>query len=67
MSETERELTLIGGPADVPERLTVAAEQVGDGRLRVERLGGYEHYEQHPADDFQSGQFVWTRRTRIAE
>jgi len=61
---------LQGGPADIPadqRMLPVATDAV---KVRVKRLGGYEHFERADGAQPAAGEpvvFRWTMRTRIAE
>ncbi|MFK0237742.1 DUF5988 family protein [Streptomyces vinaceus] len=61
---------LEGGPDDVPERYAIP--DADPDRLRVPRLGGYEHYEftgthRPNGDDGDLPVYRWIYRTRIAE
>ncbi|GII96173.1 DUF5988 family protein [Sinosporangium siamense] len=57
---------LEGGPADLPGTLRVRAREIGDGKIKIPRNGGYEHFER--ADDSTGPlSYRWTRRTKIAE
>lgn len=63
------DVLLVGGPEDIPpiHRLSDPTET----HLRIERLGGYEHYEPTGGGQDFDGRllpvFQWTYRTRFAE
>jgi Family of unknown function (DUF5988) len=65
------DVVLEGGPSDIPRRMQVSAASVDDGRLRIERLGGYEHFECVTDEPRAGGPdamlFRWAYRTRAAE
>ncbi|GAA4232316.1 hypothetical protein GCM10022254_31860 [Actinomadura meridiana] len=67
-------VTLEGGPRDIPRTLRVLRARVAEGKIKIERHGGYEHFERDPAAEglavdagAESPVFRWTVRTRIAE
>jgi uncharacterized protein DUF5988 len=71
-------VSLQGGPDAIPRTVQVERSKLADGKLKIEHLGGYEHFERagserdHPADgpDLGAGReetFQWTLRTKIAE
>ncbi|GIF09467.1 DUF5988 family protein [Actinoplanes siamensis] len=61
------EVSLEGGPTDIPRRFVVTAAELADGRIKVPYLAGYEHFERDPLAEGQPTPFAWTRRTKIAE
>ncbi|MDI5962390.1 DUF5988 family protein [Streptantibioticus silvisoli] len=65
------DVVLTGGPADIPENLGVPKSMVEDGKVKIQRLGGYEHYERSggigTGETAGSPVFSWTTRTKIAE
>jgi hypothetical protein len=65
------QVTLEGGPADMAATVLVWRAAITDGCLKLEHLGGYEHFEQVASDDEPAGarpaMFRWRARTRIAE
>jgi hypothetical protein len=62
-------VSLQGGPASIPRTVRVEKSKLQDGKLKIEHLGGYEHFER--ADVGKGGArleiFHWTLRTKIAE
>ncbi|MGC4892211.1 DUF5988 family protein [Micromonospora sp. DT31] len=64
------EAILEGGPANLPEDLRVRSVTRGVAKVKLEHLGGYEHFERcEGASGTAEGPVVfrWTMRTRIAE
>jgi hypothetical protein len=63
------EVALEGGPADVPRTLRVMHDVVSDGKIKIPRNGGYEHFERVGALPESGGPplFRWTTRTKVAE
>lgn len=65
------EVVLEGGPGDLARTALVDRLVVRYGCLKIERLGGYEHFERiGPGDGSASPGpvvFRWSERTRIAE
>lgn len=60
------DVVLMGGPPDVPEQMRVPNAMVAAGKVKIERHGGYDHYER--ADGARDAlTFSWTSRTKIAE
>ncbi|MCK2244446.1 MULTISPECIES: DUF5988 family protein [unclassified Crossiella] len=66
------EIVLVGGPADLPATIrNLRIGNVGKTKIKIPRLGGYEHFELiaevgngRPAVPLV---FRWTMRTKIAE
>lgn len=71
-------VSLQGGPDAIPRTVRVERSKVADGKLKIEHLGGYEHFER--AGDRPGhgdvlpdgaagldGIYQWTLRTKIAE
>jgi Family of unknown function (DUF5988) len=62
---------LLGGPPSLPRTVRVGRSVLQDGKIKIQHMGGYEHFE--PADGPQelgSGTamtYQWTLRTFIAE
>lgn len=62
------DVELVGGPSGAPTRVAVPASAVADGKLKVQRSGGYDHYERAQSGDRgQVPVFTWSTRTKIAE
>ncbi len=61
------EVSLEGGPTDIPRRFVATAAELAYGKVKVPYLAGYEHFERDPQADGQPHPFAWTRRTKIAE
>jgi Family of unknown function (DUF5988) len=61
------EVVLEGGPADLAPMRRIEAANIADGKLKIERLGGYEHFEQIDSGRPDRVVFRWSARTRIAE
>jgi hypothetical protein len=71
-------VSLQGGPESIPRTVSVERSKFEDGKLKIEHLGGYEHFERAVAgQDVDGGSedpdgvtveiFRWTLRTKIAE
>jgi hypothetical protein len=71
-------VSLQGGPDAIPRTVQVERSKLADGKLKIEHLGGYEHFERAEAEharrasthgpDGDLGEiFEWTLRTKIAE
>lgn len=71
-------VSLQGGPDAIPRTVQVERSKLADGKLKIEHLGGYEHFERAdsglgPGDGPLDGGsrleeiFRWTLRTKIAE
>jgi hypothetical protein len=70
-------VSLQGGPEAIPRTVQVEKSKLEDGKLKIEHLGGYEHFERatsdHDPDRAHSAApglkeiFRWTLRTKIAE
>jgi hypothetical protein len=68
-------VSLQGGPEALPRSLAVERSRLRDGKLKIQHLGGYEHFEREPLDpdgayddvDGLSEIYRWTLRTKIAE
>jgi hypothetical protein len=70
-------VSLQGGPDSIPRTVRVERSKLQDGKLKIEHLGGYEHFERtaserdpeggHHDSDGRSEIFRWTLRTKIAE
>lgn len=70
-------VSLQGGPESIPRTVRVERSKLQDGKLKIEHLGGYEHFERSASDrdpdgghyqpDGLSEIFRWTLRTKIAE
>ncbi len=71
-------ISLQGGPESIPRTVQVEKSTLADGKLKIEHLGGYEHFERAAADHDPDGGmrvadrtlpeiFRWTLRTKIAE
>ena len=68
-------VSLQGGPEAIPRTLTIERSRLRDGKLKIEHLGGYEHFEREAMDpngaygdvDGLSETYRWTLRTKIAE
>jgi hypothetical protein len=61
---------LEGGPDDIAPARRCLSVDVAVSKVKIEHLGGYEHFErQEHAPEPASGPLVfrWTTRTRIAE
>ncbi|MFD2767398.1 DUF5988 family protein [Micromonospora eburnea] len=65
------EIILEGGPADLTKVQRVVRADSLTQRIKIVRLGGYEHFERDPhtptPPDDARVVFRWTARTRIAE
>lgn len=62
------DVELVGGPAGGPTRLNVPLSAVAEGKLKVQRSGGYDHYVRAQPDDRDDVLiFTWATRTKIAE
>lgn len=59
---------LEGGPSSIPDALRTTWVANLDETVKVEHLGGYEHFRLH-RDEGETGTVVfrWIGRTRIAE
>ncbi|MFC7531608.1 DUF5988 family protein [Actinoplanes sp. GCM10030250] len=74
MAETQ-DLTIAvaleGGPADLPVASRSVRIDGAQEKIKVEHLGGYEHFERtedwHAGDEERRVVYRWTLRTRIAE
>jgi hypothetical protein len=62
-----RTAVLEGGPTSLPEGVRRQPAPVGDDRIKVPHLGGYEHFERSDRVDGDAAVYRWTARTRIAE
>ena len=71
-------VSLQGGPESIPRTVSVERSKLQDGKLKIEYLGGYEHFERtlsgpgpvggHGGPDGALPEiFRWTLRTKIAE
>jgi hypothetical protein len=71
-------VSLQGGPDAIPRTVQVERSRLADGKLKIEHLGGYEHFERTVAGYDPDGAlrgtdttlpeiFQWTLRTKIAE
>jgi len=60
-------VSLHGGPDSIPRMVRVEKTKLQDGKLKIEHLGGYEHFERADPDAGQPETFRWTLRTKIAE
>ena len=71
-------VSLQGGPEAIPRTVQVERSKLQDGKLKIEHLGGYEHFERtvaghdpdgalHDTDTTLLEIFQWTLRTKIAE
>jgi hypothetical protein len=68
-------VSLQGGPTAIPRTLSVERSRLLDGKLKIEHLGGYEHFERQVMDgdagiagsDVVAEIYHWTLRTKIAE
>jgi Family of unknown function (DUF5988) len=71
-------VSLQGGPEAIPRTVRVERSKLADGKLKIEHLAGYEHFERaDPGHDHGDGThdaaagpaeiFRWTLRTKIAE
>lgn len=58
------ESVLVGGPSDLPRVVRVERGRTAGGRLKIERLDGYQRFACQVEG---SGPFTWTGRTRFAE
>ncbi|GAA5062192.1 hypothetical protein HNP84_005765 [Thermocatellispora tengchongensis] len=63
-SDNLAEIILEGGPEDLPNVLRIERDRIADGKIKIERQGGYEHFERR---DQNALTFRWTARTKIAE
>ncbi|MFG2004727.1 DUF5988 family protein [Spirillospora sp. NPDC048911] len=66
----EIEIHLEGGPPDLPRRQRVSPDAIAGGKIKLQRLGGWEHFECEaiqPSAILSRIVFRWTQRTRIAE
>jgi hypothetical protein len=64
------EIHLEGGPPDLPRRLQVSLDAIANGKIKVQRLGGWEHFEYEAIQTTVINSrivFRWTQRTCIAE
>ncbi|WP_067467597.1 DUF5988 family protein [Actinomadura macra] len=64
------DVRLEGGPADIPRHLRLPYDEIEDGRIKIDRRGGREHFEciDGPlGPDAAQAVFRWTQRTRTAE
>jgi hypothetical protein len=62
-------VSLQGGPDSIPRTVHVERSKLQDGKLKIEHLGGYEHFERAADRDPDAGLseiFRWTLRTKIA-
>ena len=57
---------LEGGPADVPAALRIYEHPVDGDIIKVQWLGGYEHFHRVEGDE-RPHRFRWAQRTKIAE
>jgi hypothetical protein len=67
-------VSLQGGPESIPRTVSVERSKLQDGKLKIEYLGGYEHFERAVSDGGRADPdgappeiFRWTLRTKIAE
>ncbi|MDN3357931.1 DUF5988 family protein [Actinomadura sp. DC4] len=69
-------VSLEGGPESIPRTVSVERSKFQDGKLKIEHLGGYEHFERAVSgeggvsggpDGALPEIFRWTLRTKIAE
>jgi uncharacterized protein DUF5988 len=64
-------VSLQGGPDSIPRMVRVERSKLQDGKLKIEHLGGYEHFERSASDHAPGAEppetFQWTLRTKIAE
>jgi Family of unknown function (DUF5988) len=64
-------VSLQGGPPSLPRSVRVERSKLRDGKIKIEHLGGYEHFER--TDGVQNSNerpaevYAWTLRTKIAE
>ena len=63
------EVTLEGGPTDLPRSMRVPIDRIRDRILKIPRRNGYEHFVCDSAEVRITAPaiFYWTTRTRIAE
>ncbi|MFE9107982.1 DUF5988 family protein [Actinomadura geliboluensis] len=62
------DITLEGGPADMPPRTRASLAEVSARKIKIPRSGGYEHFELVSEPSGPSpAVFRWTMRTKIAE
>lgn len=69
------DVLLQGGPEAIPRTIQVKKSELADGKLKIEHLGGYEHFERATGHNTDSDThdpdlketFQWTLRTKIAE
>lgn len=67
---TQLSVRLVGGPRDFPEDKRVQHVPTQADKIKIQHLGGYEHFERsddHDPADSRLVLFRWTARTRIAE
>lgn len=64
-------VSLQGGPQSIPRTVRIERSKLQDGKIKIEHLGGYEHFERTGTiDDARDGTpevYEWTLRTKIAE
>jgi hypothetical protein len=64
-------VSLQGGPPSLPRSVRIESSKLQDGKIKIEHLGGYEHFERtdgvQNTDDRTSEVYAWTLRTKIAE
>ena len=61
---------LVGGPADLPDNARLRSDVGTENTIKVQHLGGYEHFER--TDETAEGLgavsvFRWITRTKVAE
>lgn len=57
------EVQLVGGPDGVHGRRTAGAQAVAEGRIKIPRGNGYEHFELVPDSHGARATFRWCMRT----
>ena len=71
-------VSLQGGPDEIPRTVRVERSKLQDGTLKIEHLGGYEHFERTVSGRDPDGgladpntgspeTFRWTLRAKVAE
>ncbi|WP_431727279.1 DUF5988 family protein [Verrucosispora sp. TAA-831] len=60
------EATLVGGPSDAPISAMIDRHTEID-KIKIDFLGGYEHFEREIGTDVTAPVYRWTMRTKIAE
>jgi len=67
MNENVVDATLEGGPVHFPAELRSCRVAETQEKVKVEYLGGHEHFERDTGDDGATRVYRWTGRTRVAE